>query len=76
MVSIWDEGTPSGGYTGGTISLSGTAFHMNRMHPIEETPPPGPERSMLWLLLLIVALVIGVLLAVLYIRNRKKPAKS
>jgi serine protease AprX len=76
MVSTWEEGTPSAGYTGGTISLSGTAFHLNRMHPIEETPPPGTERSMLWLVFLIIAIAVGLLVAVLYVRKRKKQAKG
>ncbi len=75
MVSTWEEGTPSAGYSGGTISLSGTAFHEDRMHPIEETPPSGGGRSRLWLVLLIAALVVGVLAALLYIRQRKRVTK-
>jgi hypothetical protein len=72
MLAFWEEGIPSQGYGGGTISIRGTMYDLDRVIPMEEDEETSGRQSTPWGWILAILLIAAVLVGGWTVYKKRK----
>jgi serine protease AprX len=77
MLSYWEEGVPSQGYSGGMVSIEGTVYDLDRVIPMPEEKGPSKEGGPPWGWIIAILLISATAFAgyTFYKKKRGSPSK-
>jgi serine protease AprX len=73
MLAYWEEGVPSQGYTGGTVSIKGSMYDLDLAIPLEHEETPSTQSRTPWGWILVILLIAALLMGgwTLYKKKRR-----